>query len=60
MRQRWEIRIERESIRVKSNVALGILREGPCALWSLDMGNEITKIVLGTTMKALLEKTTII
>ena len=50
---------EQESIRVKSGVILGILRGRSCALWSLDMDNEIAKTVPGTGIKTLLEKITI-
>ena len=59
MRQRWEMCIERESIRIKPSITLGILRERPCALWNPDAGNKIKKTVSGTMMKASLEKTTI-
>ena len=38
--QQWEIRKERESIRVKPGNALGILREGPHAQQSSNMSDE--------------------
>ena len=53
------IRVQIESVRVNPGDALDILREGPCAPWSPNMGNEIAKTMPGTTVKASLEKTTI-
>ena len=38
--QQWEIRKERESIRVKSGIVFGILREGPHAQQSSNMSDE--------------------
>ena len=38
--QQWEIRKERESIRVKPSNALGILREGPHAQQSSNMSDK--------------------
>ena len=41
--QQWEIRKERESIRVKSGIALGVLREGPHAQQSSNMSDEAAR-----------------
>ena len=38
--QQWEIRKERESIRVNPGNTLGVLREGPHAQQSSNMGDE--------------------
>ena len=48
--------LERESIRVKSVITLGVLREGPYVQWSLSIGDKAAKTVLNTMIKASLEE----
>ena len=48
--------LERESIRVKSGIALGVLSEGRYTQWSLSIDDEAAKTVLNTMIKALLEE----
>ena len=48
--------MERESIRVKLGVILGVLRVGPYVQWSQKIGDEATKIMLKTMIKASLEE----